>query len=565
MTNVLQNLPGSVATNPGNGGAAWVVRCVGTTSNTGSANVRCDPVNNTLTTMLAAAGTNDVLLVGGGAASALAGQTIRLPVGTALTSATSAPTLSTQFGSANLATIFGTPVGAQPSFTNGVISIGSNTTIAGFTFTDTSITNYSTSNVVISGNIFTGSYTPGVSALNTYNQNALPTIALTGVSNVTIAGNTFTNPNVQSYTSTTGNGGFSVCDETGYASNICLSGNAIRISPSSTGTPSSNITISSNTISGALDEAIRFDNVQGIATITGNTISGMRNGPNSNMQAAIFIRQWTGNSQITIENNRIVDNQAGLNAIAIGSSVASGTFSSVGGSRNNVDALEIGLCRGNQTFSNRAGDKYGDDFGGFNCSPTAPASMTYTARGNTLQPSANALAYDEDGIDFNVGSYGFFNANVINNYVEIKSNGNNAFTKDFRGAANVNISLTGNTLISTNDPIDISASTIFGLTSYSSTGGSITITGNTIQNSTNPNQLIDVTARAKNPSSVYATTPIVTPVYNITMQNNTIIPSMQFSAANIDFDQFYAAGSSDYPLFYVNGALQTDSSPTPEL
>jgi hypothetical protein len=244
--------------------------------------------------------------------------------------------------------------------------------------------------------------------------------------------------------------------------------------------------------------------------------------------------------------------------------VTSGTFSIVGGSKNIVDPLEIGLCRGNLTFSNRTGDKYGDDFGGFNCSPTAPASMTYTARGNTLLPSANAVAYDEDGIDFNVGSYGFFNAYIINNYVEIKSSNNNAFTTDFRGAANVNISVTGNTLISTNDPIDVSAGTIFGLTSYSSTGGSIAITGNTIQNTTNPNELLDVTARAKNPSSAYATTPIVTPIYNITMQNNTIIPSMQFSSANIDFDQFYAVGASDYPLFYVNGALQVDISPLPE-
>lgn len=558
MTNVLQSLPGSVATNPGNGGAAWGVKCTGFT--TSNYTVTC-PILNDLDDLLAAAQANDVLLVGGDAASVLGGQTLRLPVGTTLTTATNAPTIATQFGNANLATIFGTSVGAQPSFSNGVISIGSNTTISGFNFSNVSITNYSTSNVAISGNRFTGSYSP-TPGLTSYDQNALPTIALAGVSNITISGNTFTNPNVQSYTSTTGDGG-NVCDETGYANNICLSGNAIRIGASNSGTVSSNITISSNTISGALDEAIRLDNAQGNITIDGNTISGMRNGPNSNMQAAIFIRQWSGSSQITVENNRIVDNQAGLNAIAIGSSVSSGTFSNIGG-KNVVDPLEIGLCRGNLTFSNRAGDKYGDDFGGFNCSSTAPASMTYTARGNTLQPSANAASYDEDGIDFNVGSYGFLNANITSNYVEIKSSSNNAFTTDFRGAASVNITATGNTFISTNDPIDISALTISGLTSYSNTGGSIIITGNTIQNSTDPNQLLDVTARAKNPSSAYTATSIVTPVYSITMQNNTIIPSMQFSAANIDFDQFYAVGSSDYPLFYVNGALQTDNSPLPE-
>ena len=573
MINVYQDLPRSVATNPGNDGAAWVVRC--TRGNTTS-NYSVDCLYGNLDALLAAAATNDVLLAGGGASSDLSTRpldngrpTLRLAVGTQLGGSNGAPTLSTQFGAANLTNIFGTtPTGqAQSTFSNGIISIGSNTTIAGFSFTNASITNYSTINVVISDNTFIGSYSP-TPGLTNYNLNALPTIAFTGVSNVTIANNSFTNPNVQSYTATTGDGGASVCDESSngaYATNICLSGNAIRVGPNSTGTASSNIVISSNTISGALDEAIRLDNVNGNISISSNYISDMRNGPNTNMQAAIFIRQWSGSSQINVANNMITNNQPGINLIATGSSVASGTFTNYttgSGSvdyQNVVDPLEIGLCRGNLTFSNRSGDKYGDDFGGFNCDQASPASMTYIAQNNTLTPSINSNDFDEDGIDLNVGSYGILDAQIINNNVSIRSDRNNAYTTDFRGAANVNILVSGNTLRSTNDPIDISAGTIAGLTSYANTGGTITITGNIFENysdSTPPINLFDITTRASNLANSYTNSPPVTPIYSITALNNITIPSTQFSSANIDFSQTpNITNAIDFPLFYLNGSL----------
>ena len=210
MVSAQQNLPGSVATNPGNGGANWVVRCTGTTTNTGTANVSC--ANPSLDALLAAAGPGDVLLVGGGASSNLGGQTLRLAVGTNLTGSGSAPTLATQFGGVNLNPVFGTAVGAQAAFNNGIISIGSNTTIAGFSFTNTSITNYSTSNVLIANNSFTGSYTDNPTDLATaqafgsinVSANALPAIQLNGVDNLTITNNTFLYPQVQTYVSQLG-------------------------------------------------------------------------------------------------------------------------------------------------------------------------------------------------------------------------------------------------------------------------------------------------------------------------------------------------------------------------
>jgi hypothetical protein len=279
----------------------------------------------------------------------------------------------------------------------------------------------------------------------------------------------------------------------------------------------------------------------------------MRNGPDSNMQAAIFIRQWSGNSRIAVENNTITNNQPGVNAIADTASVASGTFSNIGG-KNIIDPLEIGLCRGNLTFSNRAGDKYGDDFGGFNCSQAAPASMTYTARGNTLLPSANATSFDEDGIDFNVGSNGIFTAIVESNTVVIKSSTNNAFTADFRGNNIINLSISNNSLTSTNEPISIEAGTISGLTSYSGTGGTIRIRGNTLSNTRTgkSNELIGLTSVARNPGSSYSTLPAITPIFNATIE------SPDYNSSNIDFtkENFGIAANNDFPLFYVNGILR---------
>ena len=546
------NLPGTTAINPATG-QPWVVRCAGTTS--GNYQVNCAYAN-----ALAAiqAGTSDAVLLANGTTSTnlggLVGANLRLPAGTSLTNGSNAPTLSTQFGGANLATIFGTSTGSAPSFSNGVIGIGSNTTVAGLSFTNASITNYSTSNVLIANNNFTGSYstTPG---LNTYNQNALPAISLAGVTNATITGNTITNPNIQSYTSAIGtsdDGGTEpVCgreDRTGttYQAGICLSGNAIRIGNSQSGSASSGLTITNNTISGALDEAIRLDNPNGTVLIKGNTITGMRMGPDTNIGTAIFVRQNTGESVITVENNFVNGNIGGRNLIAKGGIVSSGTFTATTNNVDNViDGLEVGLCRGDATFP-RAADKYGDGLIG-NCSASSPAKMTYYARNNNLAPSSNATSatveqFDEDGIDFNIGSYGVFNAVVENNTVAITSDRNNAFTVDYRGNNNTTTTMSGNNFTSTEEPISIEVQTAAGLSTYGQ--GFATINNNTLRNSGTANKLIELTSVARNLSSANPNPPN----YYLTALN----PSYDSSLYNYKTENFKTS-NNDYPIFFVNG------------
>ena len=554
-----QNLPGSVAINPETG-HALVVRCTGSTSGTNGGGVTC--AYPTANAMLADARSNDTLLFGGGSSVDLASQphdsqgrpTLLLAAGTGLGGSGNAPTLMTQFGPANLTSVFGTTVGNQPTFSNGVISIGSNTTIAGISFTNTSITNYSTSNVLIRNNSFTGSYSP-TPGLNTYNENALPTITFAGVNNAMISNNTFSNPNVQSYLSSKGRNDKDTADISICDSGICLSGNAIRVGPSTSGVASTGLSITYNTIAGALDEAIRLDNVNGSVLINNNQISGTRMGPDSNMQAAIFVRQWSGDASVNVKNNLVTSNQAKRNAVAAGGGVSSGTFNpaTTGDTKNVVDPLEIGLCRGNRTFSNRAGDQYGDDIGGFNCLQSSPATMNYTAQGNSLTPSLDNKDFDEDGIDFNVGSYGLFNANITGNNVTIKSNKNNAFTTDFRGYNNINLDVSGNTFTSTNDPISIQAGTLNGLTSYAGSGGTVNIGTNQLANTASSN-LIELESVARNPQSAYPTTPAITPIFKVTTDPSYQLgQQIDFGETNFSRDNADNAKFNDYPLFYLNG------------
>jgi hypothetical protein len=544
MVSAQQDLPGSVATNPGNGGANWVVRCTGSTTTTGTANVSC--ANPTLDALLAAAGPGDVLLVGGGASSNLGGQTLRLAVGTSLTGSGSAPTLDTQFGAVNLNPVFGNAVGAQPAFTNGIISIGSNTTIAGFSFTNTSITNYSTSNVLIANNTFTGSYSP-TPGLLTYNQDALPAIALTGVSNVTIANNSFSNPNIQSYLSARGeaDGGGTeyVCgrDRPPFTllQGICLSGNAIRV------TNGSNYSILNNTISGALDEAIRLDNPNGIARVKGNMISGMRMGPDTNIGAAIFVRQNTGTSTIYVEDNTVIDNAPGRNLIQNtgGNSLASGSITPVVNATdrrfgNVIDGLEVGLCRGRLSFP-RADDLYGDaDILPQDCSPSAPPTMNFFALNNTIRPNATgALAgwFNYDGIDLNIGSYSTFNSSISGNNVEVNTRGN-AFTSDFRGSTLANPSLANNAFTSGNAPIDILAQTIGIPTPFST--GTIAISGGSLSNQ-GGGELFDIATASNN------NTQTIVPIYYVNAPDYTQAEA-SFSIPN------FSSGIA-LPEVYFNG------------
>ncbi|MDA0718448.1 MAG: inverse autotransporter beta domain-containing protein, partial [Cyanobacteria bacterium] len=160
----------------------WVIRCVGTNA---SGNT-CD-----YTSLNAAvnAGSSDVILVADSTATNLSNSTLAIPAAAILSNGSNAPTISTQYGSANLSTIFGAGDSSlKPTITNGTLTVASNTTISGFAFTNASIVNSSTNNLSIKNNTFKGS-ADGNGAIN-----------LTGVTDVTISGNTITDPTASALT-----------------------------------------------------------------------------------------------------------------------------------------------------------------------------------------------------------------------------------------------------------------------------------------------------------------------------------------------------------------------------
>jgi len=560
MVSAQQNLPGSVATNPGNGGANWVVRCTGTTTNTGTASVSC--AKPTLDTLLAAAGPGDVLLVGGGASSNLGGQTLRLGVGTSLSGSGSAPTLATQFGSVNLNPVFGSGVGAQPAFNNGIISIGSNTTIAGFSFTNTSITNYSTSNVLIANNTFTGSYTDNPTDLATaqafgsinVSANALPAIQLDGVDNLTISNNTFIYPQVQTYESQFGtvdpeNGKIQppapVCNQNGAnTSGLCLSGNAIRLNNST------NTVISGNSVVGALDEAFRINNPSGTLLIDSNSISNMRMGPDSNIGTAIIVGQNQGLSTVTISNNSFSYNSPGVYPIVTSANQSGVPVAATRDLKlNNIDPIEIGLCRGSTNYP-RQQDLYADQNFSGNCN--APTTMNVTVSGNTisLPPIAGgSIGQDGDGIDFNIGSNSILNAKVFSNTVltlgDVPSKdplvppiigGDNGITFDIRGNAQARISITNNSINNVNDEaIDLG----FTNTTNANQPGyaEVTLSGNVFSGAEG---LLNIDL-IKNPG-VPVSTFYITGLDNNASQVGTTVPTPK------------TFNSGSYPTLYLNGS-----------
>jgi len=215
-----------------------------------------------------------------------------------------------------------------------------------------------------------------------------------------------------------------------------------------------------------------MDNPNGTLTIANNTITGMRNGPDTNIQAAIFTRLSSGDLNYTASNNIISGNAPGIlvpDGWETGSSNPSkGSLkqlvtsllpqdlpSNFKPNRNNVDPFEIGLCRGDAAFPDAA-DKYGDGILG-NCN--SPASMNLRVINNNFNVTntGEALNHNSDGIDFNTGQNAIFSFQASGNTVE--SSSGNPLTADFR--ANTTISsglISGNNLISSagNDaPIDI--------------------------------------------------------------------------------------------------------------
>ena len=434
-------------------GKQWVVRCVGL--NASAYSVRCG-YGDLSAAVNAIGAPADVLLLANGTNSNLNGSTLRLPAGTSLSNGANAPVLATQGGFIPLASVFGPGSGAAPQINNGILSIGSNTTIAGLGFTNSSITNYSTKNVLITNNSFVGSYTDNPTPLTTAMANgsinvsasALPAIQLNDIENLVISNNSFSFPQVQTYVSQRGTvdsgGTDQVCNQNAKnKSGLCLSGNAIRLNNSN------NTVISGNNVIGALDEAFRINNPTGNLSIIGNSISDMRMGPDSNIGTAIIVGQNQGTSNIIISNNYISNNSAGVYNTVVS---ANQSNVSPSGDKNNIDPIEIGLCRGSTNFG-RYSDLYADPNFSGNCN--SPTTMNVSVSNNTinLPKFSDLIAQDGDGIDFNMGNNSILNANVSNNTVLTlggSGQGDNGITFDSRGNAYSQINVTNNLIQNTN-------------------------------------------------------------------------------------------------------------------
>ena len=531
--------PQSTAINPATG-QAWVVRCAGATT---GPSVACG-YGSLADALAATTASNDVLLLGGGLGEYnMALTTRRLPVGASLAGAGYGPTLATQFGGANLAPIFGTAIGSQASIRNGIISIGSNTTIAGLNFNDVSITNYSTNNVLIANNIFTGSFTnnptnPTLATLHTdinVSSIALPVIQLENASNVTVRDNSFSYPQVQTYLSQQGvvdpAGTGYVCNQNGLnTSGLCLSANAIRLNNVN------NSTITGNTVVGALDEAFRINNPTGKLIISGNTISDMRMGPDSNIGSAIIVGQNQGDALVEIIGNTITNNSPGIYPVV---AAAFGTVNVATSGKNVIDPIEIGLCRGTTSYP-RAADLYASaDFSG-NC--VTPATMTIKVAYNTINLPAisGGISQDGDGIDFNVGANAILNAQVTGNRVNslgavgTGNVGDNGLTFDFRGNALIDLGITSNHIENAGD-----AAIGFSLqnTPFINLPGraNIALTSNTFGPSVSPFIEADLVKNTGSPVSTFAVagtgTNLLTTVYRQTFN------------------------TGPYPDLYINGVI----------
>ena len=422
--------PNTVAVDPSTG-QPWTIRCV---SQSGDGN----SCNYTDLASAVNAGSSNVILLANGSTSSLSGLTIDLPAAVKLTSGSNAPTITTQYGSANLRNYIRSSSSSAPSVSNGIIRIGSNTTIDGISFTDTTITSYSTSNVSIQNNTFLRSFSSNPTGIAS---DARAPIDFNGVSNVTIASNTFTDPAVDRYTV----GG------TDY-----LSGRAVSIQNSES------VTISRNTISGALGEGIGLDNITGTSYVTYNTITGMKAGPDTNLEAGIFVRNNSGSSTITIADNSIANNTS-FRIDSNGNTTAA---------QNSTDGIEINLCRGT---SFAAADRFTDGLYG-DCSSTASSNVTIS--NNTI----SSLNGGADGLDINIGQNATLTLLASGN--NVTNVGDEGLTFDIRGNANTTSRIINNTLQSNNaktGSTDGIAITIGAESSTVASGqGSFNISGNTV-------------------------------------------------------------------------------------
>ena len=117
---------------------------------------------------------------------------------------------------------------------------------------------------------------------------------------------------------------------------------------------------------------------------------------------------------------------------------------------DNIDPIEIGLCRGSTSYP-RAQDLYADPNFSGNCS--GPTRLNITVPGNiiSLPTIANGIIQDGDGIDFNIGSNSILNTNIFGNtMLTYGGTGDNGITFDIRSKAQAMIGITNNSIKDTN-------------------------------------------------------------------------------------------------------------------
>jgi hypothetical protein len=362
----------------------------------------CD--NNSLSAVVNA-GSSDVILVADGRETNLNGGSLAIPEGAVLTNGGNAPTIITQYGQANLSNIYGAGnPNLNPTITNGTLTVASNTTISGFAFTNASITNRSTSNLLIANNTFTGSAN-GNGAIN-----------LDGVTNLTISGNTITDPTA------------STLEWISFPYNDGVPATSSQIARGISVKNSDNISILNNTISNALGEGIYIQDI-GTSTnnlIQGNTIQGMKVDVNdSNLEAGIFVaNNKTG--YITINSNTVKDNN----------------LTNGGNGRvNAADGIEANSCRDGANAMN---------YVGLATVSGAPCSQATTLTAIITNNTITNLRTAADGIDANVGTNGNLVLTATGNTVD--KVGDEAFTFDSFGAnSNATLYIANNTFKSSAD------------------------------------------------------------------------------------------------------------------
>ncbi|QPN69237.1 right-handed parallel beta-helix repeat-containing protein [Synechococcus sp. CBW1108] len=361
----------------------WVIRCVGS-------NASGNDCDYTSLTAAVNAGNSDVILVADGNATDLGGSSLAIPKSAVLSNGRNAPDLDTQYGTADLREIYGAgSVNRTPTISNGTLTVASDSAIEGFSFTNASITNRSTSNVSIRNNTFTGSV-DGEGA-----------IVFDGANDVVIAGNTITNPTTSALEGD---------------ANGSLIGRGIAVKNGN------NIRITGNTVKGATGEGIYIENIgtNRNNTVSNNTVSDMRVDVDTNLEAGIFVRN-NKDGYIAITGNTVKDNNQE-------SGVGAPTSRGLSG-QNAADGIELNICRGgvNIQTSKDGGtdDRFSDDLAG---ACTSNATLTAVVNNNVV----TNLQGSADGIDTNVGDNGTLNLTVKGNTVT--GAGDEAFTLDVFGA-----------------------------------------------------------------------------------------------------------------------------------